>query len=94
MHKHNWIRTNGVTTTDGFDTYRCLECNATGKSFGLSGMNGIIEDSSTKVNIQSRYESQTYHYKKLREHLKKLRKGSGLEWSRIEYEKRIKTENS
>lgn len=76
MCGHNWTRTNGATTQDGFDTYRCAKCGATGKSFGLSGVVGIVEDSARgNANIKLRYESQTYHYRKLRAHLHKMGKG-------------------
>lgn len=90
---HNWHRTNGATTEDGADTFCCLNCGATGKSYGLGGL--IIEDSKRSRSKKRRYWSQTYEARKeraermkSREHL--LKHGSGLKWSMKQYKKRLR----
>lgn len=86
---HDWVRTNGVTTEDGYDTFRCTKCHLTGKSFGLGGM--IVEDSYNKSTKGSEgITMRRGRGKSLKTILKegKERK-NGLEWSWNEYLKRI-----
>jgi len=39
---HNWVKHSLVTEKGGYDVYKCTQCEATGKRFGLSS--GITPD--------------------------------------------------
>lgn len=93
MCNHDWIRTNGATTEDGADTYRCSKCPATGKSFGLTGLSAIVEDSKSSRNTRQGYYSQTYEYRKIRKQQEDayrsfLSGSKGRKWSMAQYKKR------
>ena len=89
---HIWTRTNGAITDDGCDTFRCDKCHITGKSFGLSGI--ILPNSNNQV--QKKSNGVTFRRgrgKSLETILKESKKrGDGLEWSRQQYEERMKNE--
>ena len=87
---HIWTRTNGVTTDDGYDTFRCDKCRITGKSFGFGGI--ILPDNNNQ--IQKKSPGITFRRgrgKSLETVLREAKKrGSGLEWSKQQYEERMK----
>ena len=39
---HNWVKHSLVTEKGGYDIYKCTQCKATGKKFGLSS--GVTPD--------------------------------------------------
>jgi len=91
---HDWHRTNGTTTEDGYDTYKCLKCGAVGKSYGLGGLESVFEDSgkSNKRRNNNRDYAEEYARRKFWDRLeKRIGQPSGLEWSTIQAIQRLES---